>query len=105
MTMSYQCASVKLTQQQQCERVKSVSSSAPTPVNQRSAPISVTHASKTSFADVFKQSNQDYRLMIDVSFKGFMNILYDSHVCAASADNFQSFFDHLLQKNSLPSFL
>ena len=59
--MSHQCPSVKFFQQQLCEMVKSASS-APTPVNHRSAPIPVAHASKTSFADVVKQSIQEYHL-------------------------------------------
>ena len=103
-TMSYQCPKVKLIQQQQSEMVKSASSYAPTPVNHRSAPVPVAHTPKTSFADVVKQSIQDYHLTKDDAFKGFMSIMYASHVCAGSAENFQSALDHLLQKNKLPSF-
>ena len=43
--MSYQCPSVKLIQQQLSEMGKSPSSYAPNPVNHRSAPIPVAHAS------------------------------------------------------------
>ena len=87
--MSNQCPNVKLIQQQQSEMAKSASSSAPIPVNHRSALIPATHTSKTSFADVLKQSIQDHHLTKDDAFKGFMSIMYASHVCAGSADNFQ----------------
>ena len=63
--MLYQRSSVKLIQQQQSEMVKSTSRSAPTPVNNRSTPNPVAHASKTSFADVVKQCIQDYHLTKD----------------------------------------
>ena len=96
--MPNQCPNVKLIQQLQSEMVKSASSSAPTPVNHRSALIPATHTSKTSFADVLKQSIQDHHLTKDDAFKGFMNIMYGSHVCADSADSLQSALDHVLQK-------
>ena len=105
--MSYKFPCVKLIQQQQSEVVKSASSSAPIPVNHRYAPIPVAHASKTSFPDVVKQSIQDYHLTKVDAFKGFMIIMYASHVCAGSADNLQSALDHLLQKKIIyhPSLL
>ena len=56
--ISNQCPSVKLIQQQQSEMANSASSSAPTPVNHRSALIPVTQTSKTSFVDVFKQCSR-----------------------------------------------
>ena len=77
---------------------KSASSSAPTPVNHRSPLIPVTHTSKTSLADVLKQTIQDHHFTKDDAFKGFMSIIYASHMCAGSADSFQSAIDHLLQK-------
>ena len=97
-TISYQCRSVKLIQQQQYETVESASSSAATPINHRCAPIPVVLASKTSFADVVKQSIKDYYRTKDDDFKGFVSIMYASHVCAGSAENFQSALDYLLQK-------
>ena len=84
--------------------VENASSSDLTPVNHRSAPISVTHDSKNSFAYVIKQSLQDHHLTKDDAFEGFMRIMYASHVCAGSADKFRSALDHLLQKKSLPPF-
>ena len=51
-----------------------------------------------------EQTIQDYHLTKDDGFKGFMSIMYASHVCAGLAENFQSALDHLLQKNNLPSF-
>ena len=104
MTMSSRCPIVKLIQQQQSEIAKSASSSAPTPVNHKSAIIPVTHASKSSLASVPKQFIQDHHLTKDDDFKEFMSILLVSTVCAGSADTFQSALDHLLQKNCLPSF-
>ena len=102
--MSNQCPSVKPIQQQQSEMAKSASNSAPTPVNHRSALISVTHTSKTSFTNIPKQSIQDHHLTKDDAFKEFKSIVYGSHVCAGSADSFQSALDNILQKKSLPSF-
>ena len=95
---------MKLIQQQQFEVVKSASSSAPTPVNHRSAPIPLTHASKTPFADVVQRSIQDHHITKDDAFKAFMSVMYASHTCAGSADIFQSALDHLLQKIFLPTF-
>ena len=66
--MSHQYPSVKLIQQQQAKMVKSVSSSAPIPVNHRSAPIPVSHASETSFVDLVKQSIQERNLRKDDIF-------------------------------------
>ena len=95
-TMSNHSLRVKLSQQQQSEVVKSVSSSAPTLANHRPAPIPVTHTSKISFVDVVKHSIQDHHLTKDDPFKGFMYITYVSHMCARSADIFQSALDQLL---------
>ena len=50
------------------------------------------------------QSVQDHHLTKDDAFKVFTSIMYASHMCAGSADVFQSAIDHLLQKNNLPSF-
>ena len=103
-TISDQCSSVKLIKQQQSEVVESASSSAPTPVSRRSAPIPVTYASKTSFSDVVKQSTQYHHLTKDDAFERFVRNIYASQMCAGSADIFQIDLEHLLQKNSLPSF-
>ena len=84
-TMSNQCPSVKLIQQQQSQMVKSASSSAPTPVSHRSAPIPVTHAFKNLFADVVKETIQDHHLTKDDAFKEFMSIMLASPMCAGSA--------------------
>ena len=51
-----------------------------------------------------KQSVQDHHLTKDDAFKGYMSIMYASHMCAGSEYIFQSALDHLLQKNNLPSF-
>ena len=102
--MSNQCPSVKLIVQQLTEVVKSASSSAPTLVSHRSAPIHVNHVSKASFADAVKQFVHDHRLTKDDAFKGFMKNMYASHVCSGSMDIFKIVLDHLLQKNSLPYF-
>ena len=106
-TISKHCLSVKLIQQR-LQQQSDVVGSAPVmlpPVNHRSAPIPVNHVSKAPFADVVKQSVQDHHLTKDDAFKGFMRIMYASHIiCAGSADTFQGVLNHLLQKNNLPSF-
>ena len=71
-TMPNQFPSVELIQQHQSKVVKSASSSAPFPVIHRCAPIPVTHASKTSFVHVVKQSIQEHHLTKGVALKGFM---------------------------------
>ena len=96
--MSNKCPSVKLIQQQQTEVVKSASSSTPTPVSHWFVSVPVSHVSKASFADTVKQSVHDHRLTMDDALKGFINIIYASHVCSGSADIFHNVLDHLLQK-------
>ena len=62
------------------------------------------YVSKTSFADVVKQSVQNHHLTKDDVFKGFMSIMYASHKCAGSADIFQSTLDHLFKKKNYHPF-
>ena len=81
---------------QQSEINRSVPSSAPTPPNHRSAPSHVNLDSRTSFANVVKKTVQDHQITKDDAFKGFMSIMYASHVCYGSVDIFQNFLDHLL---------
>ena len=96
--MSNQCPNVEMTQQQQSEINRSVSSPAPTSVNHRSAPTQVNLVSKTAFVTVVKKTVQYHQITKNDVFKGFMSIMYASHVCFGSADIFENVLDHLLQK-------
>ena len=68
-TVSNQCSSLKLIQQQKSEVAGSASISVPTLVNHRSAPIPINLISKTLFADVVEQSDQDHHLTKDDAFR------------------------------------